>query len=284
MKWLPRHTLATGAALILAVNAFALAGVAYNRAGEPESTLVLSERELRRPPQDWGFERENSGLGLKLQWRVRSAAVDRDESYFLYTDRYGDPAWLTKEKLAELGVDVSQPVDTERGKRHYDKLPAREVLIVLEFDGESYREVLERARRQARDAVAPSKPSDPRMVSRAEAAAKRLEHEEKSATRLFAVDAGIDRQGLRAKYSDRTRYAIVHGRIQPRLTGEGRQARVGGYIEGLSIDQINVPLELRSVFESLAPDHGYNTPTQRFEARVSHGRRLEPWLVSAHKR
>ena len=284
MNWSPKRTLAAGAALILGVNVIALAGVAYNRS-EPESTLLLTERELRRPHQDWGFDHENSGLALKLQWRVRTEASERSEGYYPYMDYYGDPVWLTSKKLAELGVDISLSPDTERGERHYEKQTAKEVLLVLELDGESYRAALERARAQVREAAtAPSKPSAPRdSMSRQEAAAKRFEYEEKSATRLFAVDAGLDVQALRARYPDRSRYAIVRGRIQPGVTGEGRQARMRGYIQGLSIDQINIPLELRPAFEGLPPDYGYGTPTRRFEAMVTHGRRLEPWLVSARK-
>jgi hypothetical protein len=266
MNWSPKRTLGTGVALILAVNAIALTGVAYNRSGEPESRLLLTERELYRPHQNWGFDHENSGLALKLQWRVRTEAFQKSESYYPFQDRYGHPVWLTPEKLAQLGFDVSSPADRER---RYRKLRAREVLLVLELDGDTYRAALERARIDAREAA------------NREAAAKRLEHEERTASRLFAVDAGTDIQALRAKYPERSRYAIVHGRVQATLIGEGKQARVRGHIEAVSIEDINVPLELRPVFEGLPPDYGYGTPARRFEALLAHGRRLEPWLASA---
>src|SRR5690606_12121573 len=44
-------TFALGAAIILAANAVALGGVAWNRSGEPESRVALSQRELARPPE-----------------------------------------------------------------------------------------------------------------------------------------------------------------------------------------------------------------------------------------
>lgn len=277
-----KRTLVAGAALILGVNVIALTGVAYNRAGEPESALLLTERELFRPHQDWGFDHENSGLALKLQWRVRTDRTGKSEDYYPFVDYYADPVWLTPEKLAELGVDVPVPTDSERGKRRYRKFPAKEALLVLEFDGENYKAALDLARARAA-AAAPAGTSDRDLISRAESAARQLEAEEKSTTRLFVVDAGKDERSLRAKYPDRTRYAIVHGRIQPTLSGEGKRARLRGHIAGLSIDQINVPLELRPVFEGIPADYGSATPARRFEALLTHGRRLEPWLASARK-
>ena len=49
IAWTRRHTLIAGLGLILGVNAIVLGGVAYNRSGEPESLLQLSERELYTP-------------------------------------------------------------------------------------------------------------------------------------------------------------------------------------------------------------------------------------------
>src|SRR5690606_5713465 len=54
----PRHGLLAGLALILLSNAVALGGAWYNRQGEAESRLQLSERELWRSHD--GPRRENS--------------------------------------------------------------------------------------------------------------------------------------------------------------------------------------------------------------------------------
>ena len=69
MKWSAKYTVIGGLALITGVNAIALGGVAYNRSGEAESTLRLSERELRAPYK-WSGSKENSGLALHLDWRT----------------------------------------------------------------------------------------------------------------------------------------------------------------------------------------------------------------------
>jgi hypothetical protein len=286
MNWSRKHTLAAGAGLILAVNVVALSGVAYNRSGEPDSLLRLTERELHKPYDGWGFARENSGLALKIQWRIRTrdAAEGEPRGYLEY---YGEPAWLDKAKLAELGVDVSQPLDTPRGKRHYGKLTAVEAFLVLEQDGETYRATLEAARSWAarQKAEAASRAGDKTAQSRAETAARQLETEERVASRLFVIDAGRDEQALRAKYPDRARYAVVRGRIEPTLVGRDKSLRLAGRIEGLSNEQVNVPVHLRAVFEGLSATDPYDTAFKgRFEAAVAHGQRLEPWLVAAARK
>ena len=52
MKLTPMRTLAAGALLILLANGVALTGVYFNRSGEPEARMVLSQRELSTP---WGW-------------------------------------------------------------------------------------------------------------------------------------------------------------------------------------------------------------------------------------
>lgn len=285
MNWSRTHTTVAGVGLILAVNAFALIGVAYNRSAEPESVLRLSERELRRPPQDWGFERENSGLALRMQWRVTSRRETRDETHHAHYDRWGDPVWLGRAKLAELGIEVP-PVADERSKRRYEKLMSKEVLLVLELDGEQYRAALAEARARAERLQArfAASPRDTHLKDQAENATKQLEFERSASSRLFAIDAGLDRGALRAKYPDRARYAIVNGRIEPRIVSVAQGSEFGAHIEAVDIDRINVPLEMRAVFDGAATEYGAEVPAVRFEAIVAHGRRLEPWLVAASRK
>jgi hypothetical protein len=271
--------------LIIAVNAVALAGVAYNRSGEPESILRLTERELRRPQQEWGFQRENSGIALKLQWRVRTAADERDDTLYRHVGRWGDPMWLDHAKLAELGIQVPSSADAH-GKRRYEKLTSKGVLLVLELDGDQHRAVLAQARERAdrlqAEAIAARAAKE--WKYRAEAAAKRLEFEQSSASRLYIVDAGLDAAGLRAKYPDKGRYAVVQGRIQPTVSGNDWAPQFGARIEALNVDQVNVPYGMRSVFEGAAMENGAEVPPRRFEAVVAYGRRLEPFLAAAARK
>ena len=286
MNWSRGHTLAVGAALILAVNGLALVGVAYNRSGDPASMLRLSERELR-PPDAWGLQTENSGLSLKVLWRLLSPDTEKRGIYYDFAGMSADAGWLDGGKLTELGFDASRPSATTAEKRHYEKLRSKEVLLVLELAGSTYQAALNVAHQRAANqrTAAAANPGNSNLKTQAENAEKQLEHEEHNSSRLFVVDAGLEAAGLRAKYPDRSRHAIVHGRVRPRLLGDS--ARVSGYVEALSIDSVNVPVELRPVFDGVPArtypfGQRYTGPT--YEAAVAFGKRLEPWLTSAMRK
>jgi hypothetical protein len=267
--WTRRKTLLAGMALILGSNAVVLAGVAYNRAPEPDAVLALTHRELALT-RDWGAERENSGVTLKLEWRVL-----RTRANFNYYDDYGysyggDADWLDRTKLQQLGFDLSRPApDPLLVEDHYEKQLPRPVLLVLELDGAAYVSILKRAEAMAAGAQAKliADPGNAQLKSSAKTAQEVLVRERTAATRLFVVDADLDAAALRAKYPDRRRYAIVPGKIG--LQSYAGQKRAG-YVHGPSIADVNVPIQF----------HGA-TRAQAFEASVVFGRRLEPWLAAA---
>jgi len=285
MNWTRRHTLALGAVLIVATNAVALLGVAYNRSGTPGSELRLSQRELR-PPFEWGLQKENSGLSLKLLWRV----ANRDAEKRGVANEYGwgaIPAWLDRAKLTELGFDLSRPDSTPAGRRYYAKLRSREAYLVLELAGPPYQAALDAARERAenRKADALAHPGDARLKAQADFSQSQLFHEEHEASRLFVVDAGLDAGALRAKYADRSRYAIVLGRVRPTLEGNG--ARVGGYVTAVINDSVNVPLDMRKAFEGVPPrsyGFGQRYAGPEIEATVAFGKRFEPWLAGVARK
>jgi len=273
-----RYLLA-GAALILATNAVVLGGVAYNRSGTPESTLTLTQRELRLPYHLYGGKSENSGLDLNLLWRV---AVERSTntpyvSLQDYPRTGGAPAWLDKAKMAGLGFDVAELEKQKQDPRDFRLWQQKEVLLVLEFDGAAYQHVLEIARQLVtKDEALLAAGADKdkaQLERRLKYARDRLANEENKNSRLFVVDAGVNLQALRAKYPDRAKYAIVHGLVRPRLMSQGKEVGVGGFVSSLSVDDINVPLQFRQVFTSTAG-------SKQFDATVSFGKRLEPWLAA----
>lgn len=279
--WPRKYTLIAGIALILLANAVALLGAAWNRSAAPESALKLTQRELRLPY--WGVARENSSMALNLSWRVPASDSDNAISWG-YADISRSPAWLDQAMLESLGFDTAANVQAKTAGRRTQQL-SKEVLLVLELDGAAYQQSLERARRYAAEenAKLAAIPDNAELKRRAKQAQERLRQEELENSRLFVIDAGKDLQALRAKYPDHGHYAIVHGRVRPRLSGSGREVKVTGYIDGISIGSINVPFEYRAVFEvKTLQDRGVPAAQlPHFEAALAFGRRLEPWIVAA---
>lgn len=283
MAWSRTRTFVAGATLILAANVVALAGVVYNRSGETDSLLRLTQRELQLP-FNWGPEGESSGIALTLHWR--SPAEEAAGTRVPAMDYSGPPAWLDKGKLAALGFDVSQPEDADRGRMHYGKQLARDALLVLELDGPARQQALERIRQHAasEEALQAANPGGKEFERRVENARKWLEREEKVSSRLFLVDAGLDAAALRSKYPDRTRYAIAHGQVRPFVIGDQSKSRLSGRIT-LSIGRINVPHAFRPVFEPLLQTRHRGRPDapQPFEVAVAFGQRFEPWVMTASR-
>ena len=208
MNWTRRHTLIVGLALILLTNAVALLGVYWNRSGNPESMLKLSERELQQP-YGWGMNRENSGIALRINWRVLSADMNWNYPY-----SGGNPEWLDQAKMASLGFDVGPAADVQDDYRRNNRQLSKEAYLVLEMDGPAYQQSLQRARQNAaeQDAKLAALPDDKGSRTGAKRAHEGVNTEEQKNSRLFAVDAGLSQAQLRAKYPDRNRHAIVRAR------------------------------------------------------------------------
>jgi len=263
MNWNRRAATAAALALLVLTNAVALGGAAWNRSGEPDSRLRLSERELFVPWSGWpSTTDENSGLSLTLNWRCIPASTLHGRSATWYDNN--SPAWLDARKMTELGFDMGRARVAPGIHRPHE---VREVWLVLELDGPAYR------RSQAlAAAAAASAASSPQASVRPEASV--------DASRLFAVDAGLDRAALRARYGDRAMYAIV--RAQVGMLRDTEVVVEAGRIESLSIDEIEVPLSLRPVFADIRRGQGAAGERGRFDATVAFGRRAEPWLAEAH--
>lgn len=278
IAWSRRHTLIAGLALILAVNAIALAGVAYNRSGEAESTLALSERELQAPYGRWN-SKENSGVTLNLRWRVYGGDTPQG-AFYAYDSFGGVAAWLDESRMAALGFELAQ--DSPPSERRAKHFRTKEVLLVLELDGAAYRQALERARQRADDdeKLHADNPGNKEFEQRAKRAGEYAQREAKENSRLFVVDAGLDAAALRAQYPDRAHYLIARGQVRPQLITRDKQERLSGYISALSVSEINVPAE----FQHALRHDSQTNKTARFEASVAHGKRLEPWILALTKK
>ena len=285
MNWSRSSILIAGVGLILLTNAIALGGVAYNRSGEPESILRLTERELERP-YDWGANRENSGLALTLRWRTLVESADPAVNMYTgYAGADGSPKWLDEAKLIALGFDARSRSHSDRDWST-DRILPREALLVLESNGPTYLRALERARQHAarEDTLSAANPNNEQMVRRAKSAKERLDGEENESSRLFVVDAGLDLAQLRSTYPDRSRYAIVRGEVRSRWIKAGNEpTKLTGYVSGIHTDRIHVPLAFHSYFAPSGENKhvGRSARMTPSETAVAFGRRLEPWIVSS---
>jgi len=283
MTWSRLHTLAAGLGLIALTNAVALIGAAYNRGGEPEALLRLTQRELRTP-YEWRGNRENSGLALSLVWRVPQEQPAGRQFYPAYAG--GRPVWLDQAKMAELGFDTTLPARSwdPRGRSRFERQLSREVLLVLELDGAAYRRSLELAAQHlaSEEAALAATPGERTLTARVKNARDALERETSRNSRLFVADAGVDAAALRARYPDKSRYAIVRGQVRPELF---ERETYSGYIGGLSVESVNVPFALRDVFTGTTVPGEFDQPNLApFEAVVAFGRRFEPWIAQGAKR
>lgn len=272
-KW--SRTLLAGSALILLTNAVALLGAAYNRSDDPESQLRLSQREIQH--YRWSNIKDNSGITLTLNWRVVREELSQQHDYGMgySSGKWGMPVWLNKAKMAELGFDVVKLTSTSEYGRHYKESLPREVLLVLELNDKAYQHELQRAREYAEQAkvLLAGNPDKEEFKRRVKSADENYTNEEQKSSRLFVIDAGIDLPKLRASYPDRSRYAIVHGLIYPSIMRDKNETRIGGNIREVHAERINVPLNYRQVFDSVAP----------YEVTIAFGKRLEPWITAALK-
>lgn len=265
LAWSNARALTVAAALVVVSNAVALGGVAYNRSGEPDSVLQLTEREI--PIQFWSWpDTESSAVHLELNWRV----TFQDE------DRYFGIEWLTADKLRELGFEVPAAGATIEEMQRFTRRPAREVFLALEYDGAAYRTMLERARARLRKAEANlAAASSEEHLATVRGAKALVEDEEYRSSRLFVVAADLDADALRKRYPDRQHYAIVRGRVDISMSGQTVAAR----IDGIDADTIRVPHAYRTVVEPYARDRSYARREPRYAAAVHFGRRHEPWIV-----
>ena len=268
------------AALLLLTNAVVLLGVAYNRRGEPESRVTLTERELRLGYQ----QKENTGMWLRLD----TTDVERWAG--------AGPGWFGQKKLEEIGFDCSVPPSDKKAELFYEKALPRHVYAVLEFDGEAWTSWIARREQELLN------PAPGTYVSQTlEQRRKQLETERTGHSRLFVVDVGLDPVVLRARYPDRSHFVMTGAVARLQLdkswdesTKKWKDERLEGLVSEILPSELHVPLDRRTVLDEVkraqikkeSPntwmDYGeyaaYLERPPRYRVTLSYGRRLEPWI------
>lgn len=266
--------LIAGLAIIIVTNVVALGGVAYNRSGEPDAVIELTERELSIP-YNFFWDNENTGLSLELDCQ----------------DCRGNPDWFDRDKLIELGFEPSAyPEDDEVYSGQDENDLSRGAYLVLEFDGKTHKRAVETALKYLveKQAQLADTPDDEELKAGVEYAESELYNEKNSYSRLYAIDAGIDRVKLREAYPDGGKYIIVQAQIsQSWEFAENDKKKWVGHIEGLLIESVNIPLEYRTVFDGLEKPDSYYEDVDNwlpgYKATIAFGKRLEPWVIAVER-
>lgn len=290
-----RYGLISAIALIVITNVVVLAGVAYNRSGEPDAAVQLTERELSWQKR-WGvIDKEDTGLSLKLEWSMPGYETYR-------WDSSPEKNWLNQEKLKELGFNTSFPLADKKAGRFYRRQLSRQAYVVLEFEGETYQGWLAEAQKRVEEIEKDlSEEKKPGKIKNLDNDIRRIQQNRITHTHLFAIDAGRDPAALRAHYSDKSKYIITPAvfDISRNYTDKpkdqpGAKAKpyLSGWIRNLSIPQVHVNSDYRSFFtmDIKTPTLRYHTleiPLSdlepRYQVTLNYGQRHEPWIAGVKK-
>ncbi len=255
-------------ALVVFVNGIILMGVAGNRRGEPEATLILTERELGYPA--YYQKEENSGISLQLDWnRYRSEHL-----------------WFGPQKLEDLGFDVEAITLNNQDPSHYQRQVPKRGFVVLEYAGEAWRKY--QTEKEAEIAELERKtPADAKEAEKLASQIARISGDLTWRSRLFAVDVGPDPDALRKRYPARNRFVVVAAKVRAGYGYSDRQ-KVHGRVVQLLVERIHVPLSLQAPLADLPPSNYpsfYDSSPEevrkwksRYDVTVSWGSRFEPWV------
>ncbi len=89
-----RYGLIGAIALIVLTNVVVLAGVVYNRSGEPDAVVQLTERELSWLKRWDVTDKEDTGIYLKLKWNLAKSHYRQYRTNH-WTYQKGD-SWLNQ--------------------------------------------------------------------------------------------------------------------------------------------------------------------------------------------
>lgn len=289
-----KYGLISVVALIVLTNVIVLAGVAYNRSGEPDATVQLTERELHWRHGWDRTDKEDTGLYLRIEWNMLGFKERWD-----YTHKKN---WMNGEKLAEMGFDTNFPLEDKKASRYYSRQLPRQAYVVLEFNGDAYQNWLKEAKQRIeeikQELIEEKKKKKKKSL---ENNIKRIQQELITQSRLFAIDGGRDPELLRKKYFDKSKYIITSAvfdismNYTPRKKEDPKSTKtpyLSGWIRNLSIPTIHVTSDFRDFFRTdikthtqryIPLDKPLSDGEPRYRITLNYGQRYEPWIAGVQK-
>ncbi len=277
-------------AVVAVVNIGALAGVARNRSGEPEATLLLEERELEMMPVD----RDSSVLQLRL--RYQNAAVSDDPRA---ADFEGALAarFLDEARLRALGFDCSVPATRDDAAAFYRTALPRPGFVVFELGGAEWEQRVAQWQAREEQRVEGQIASGDLTGDAIARAREDIAEAPRRLSRLMPVDAGRDAAALRQAHPDRARFLILPAvfRLDFVDRPEPGGPAIHGHLTEVFPQVLAVPREARPPLDAFREAPARNRRarpvgreqgwalrlldyTPRYEVRMSVGRTLQPWI------
>ena len=290
MNW---RRFGASAGLVVLTNAIVLIGIAYNRGGEPEAEITLTEREVPLSYEAFQSD-ENTELALRLHWQ---SPAHRWQA-LMFEPRL-EPDWFDQAKLEAVGYDCSLPLSDPSTEQYYDKMLPREAFVVLEYGGQAWTRWLEE---WSRDKVFMAEQVNKGKRSKQDLERLNDAYDQlpKTGSRLLAVDVGSDPIQLRQRYPERKQFVIVRAQVRLYLAREGKTqsgerwpVHLRGEVTRLLVDDTHVPFELQAVLDTLAGSERHHGRTSsdpfvrpgeakepRYEVTLRYGKRYEPWITA----
>jgi len=244
-----RKGLWIAAVVVIVSNAYTLGSAGFNRRGEPEAVLTLTERELRLAPR----ETDNTAMILQLAW-IDPSQDDRT------------PGWFDAAKLASIGFDCRLPVTAEN-VAHYRAMPPRATFAVLEYEGEAWQRYVNGSPGQAEQASAIGWARLVLIDVGLDAAALRARHPDFRRVVIVPASAGL------AVVQEAGQPPFLRGRVNnvnPEELNVPRELRpVLESMPGRTLTVFDPRLRRNS--QALAGE-------PRYRVTVKWGRSLEPWI------
>jgi hypothetical protein len=231
------------AVLVLVTVAAFIGAAGWNRSGEPELVLLLTERELplvrvNLAPGD------NPGARLRIAYEARHDPLDARN-------------WLPEARLREIGFAFNVPVTSPQAADAYDRVPPRVAWVVFEYDGPEWRAIAQRRAIAGPGALA----------------------ESPMASRLVPVDAGLDFDLLLTRYP--TGHLIVRGVIGLAYVAPARGGpMLHGVLRDVVPPTVSVPYPFRDTVGGLAATTERGLLEPRYEVEVAVGALGLPYIRS----
>jgi hypothetical protein len=228
--------------LLVLVTVMAFLGAAgWNRRGEPQLTIVLTERELPLAHAN-AAPGDDPGARLRIAYQARHDPLDTRN-------------WLPESRLRALGFPFNVPPGAPQAVDAYDRVPPRLAWVVFEYDGPQWRDI-ERRRALVEPSAVPAG----------------VIH-----SRLVPVDVGLDLQVLRGRYP--TGHLILRGVIGlSYLSAQQGGPLLHGHLRAVVPSAVAVPYELRAVLAGLEPAARGGSAEPRYEGDLVVGTLGLPYL------